>query len=366
MNPARRRLLCWLASAPLLNKSMLSAASPTRQRWLVSPVLQDAQVFSGRVAWGFSGGGELKTSKAPLRGHAVLFDPTHPWLALVMGRRPSNHAYQFDVRSGEVVARFSAEDDRHFFGHGIYLPDGRHLLTTENDLVTGQGRIVVRDSRSFKVLQEYSSYGVGPHELLLFADGKTLAVANGGFLSGAESGGRPAASDDMKSSLVYLDVCNGARLGDYRMPVPRLSLRHLAMAPNGTLAIAMQHDDTAKTVAPIISFHSGETQLVVPKVPAQMSAQFAGYTASIACEPMSGLFAATHPKGGGVSLWRDREFAGWVPLPGAAGIVPVEDGFVVSTELGGLHRIARNGFVTPLAHFPGFKWDNHLYLSNFL
>ena len=75
----------------------------------------------------------------------------------------------------------SAATGRHFYGHGCLSADKSVLFTTENDYDAVKGVIGIRDAKDFQSVGEYSSYGIGPHDIHLMPDGKTLVVANGGI-----------------------------------------------------------------------------------------------------------------------------------------------------------------------------------------
>jgi hypothetical protein len=87
-----------------------------------------------------------------------------------------------DVDQGVVLRRIDAAPGRHFYGHGSFTPDGRHLLSSENDYRKGLGVVGVRDATDdYRLVGELPAHGVGPHEVVLMRDGRTLAVANGGI-----------------------------------------------------------------------------------------------------------------------------------------------------------------------------------------
>ncbi|ANY60835.1 hypothetical protein MA05_00350 [Comamonas aquatica] len=70
-----------------------------------------------------------------------------------------------------------------------------------------------------------------PHQLLLDRDG-SLVVANGGIPTQPETGRRKLRLDHMDSSIVRLRPQDrGALAGQWQLPDPRLSLRHLAWGP---------------------------------------------------------------------------------------------------------------------------------------
>ena len=104
------------------------------------------------------------------RAHGATRHPYKPW-ALIFSRRPGTEINIFHLDSGERIARIEAAQDRHFYGHGVFSPDGGLLYTTENAIAPGEGRIGIYDvNRDFTRIGEFASGGIGPHEIRLSAD----------------------------------------------------------------------------------------------------------------------------------------------------------------------------------------------------
>ncbi len=80
----------------------------------------------------------------PQRAHHVDLHPTQPWLAAV-ARRPGRYIDLVDYNSGALIQRVEPDAGRHFYGHAIFSADGRYLISGENNVADGQGRITVRD-----------------------------------------------------------------------------------------------------------------------------------------------------------------------------------------------------------------------------
>ena len=92
---------------------------------------------------------------------------------------------------------------RHFFGHGVFSPDGALLYATENDFENAAGMIGIYDARAnFERIGEFPTHGVGPHELLLLDDGRTIAIANGGIETHPDFGRAKLNIPTMKPSFV--------------------------------------------------------------------------------------------------------------------------------------------------------------------
>jgi uncharacterized protein len=245
--------------------------------------------------------------EVPTRAHGVIVEPEGTLLAVA--RRPGDWLLRWRPRGR---ARWAWSDPaRHFNGH--VRRRGGLLYTTETDLETGQGRVVVRDAGTFEAHAVWRSFGVDPHDLLFGADG-SLWVANGGIETQPETGRAKLRLEQMDSSLVRLDP-SGRLLGQWRLDDPRLSLRHLAER-EGMLGIALQaeHDDAARRAqAPVLALLDGK------RLRAAMSPPVAGYGGDIAAT--SAGFAVSVPREGGIALFDRR--GGWlerVPLDQACAL----------------------------------------------
>ncbi len=128
------------------------------------------------------------------RGHDIALDRASGQ-AVVFARRPGSFALAFDIQDRREPVLFTTPANRHFYGHGVFSRDGRLLYATEHDNETRAGLIGIYDATGgYKRIGEVPTYGIGPHEVILLADGKTLAVANGGIETHVESGSRGARS----------------------------------------------------------------------------------------------------------------------------------------------------------------------------
>src|SRR5207237_5891958 len=102
--------------------------------------------------------------------------------AVVVARRPGTFAVVCDPKGQTAPVTIASVEGRHFFGHGVFAPDGKLLYATENDFERGQGVIGIYDvAGGYERIGEFPTYGVGPHEMILLPDGKTFAIANGGI-----------------------------------------------------------------------------------------------------------------------------------------------------------------------------------------
>ncbi len=345
----RRHLLYALASAPLL-ASAAGRLAP-KPGTLLAAWEQGGDYFAGDALHPERG------IRLPARGHGLLVDRRRPGTAIVMARRPGDWLLRIDWQRGRLLQQVDASLDRYFFGHGCFSADGHSLFTSECDVATSQGVIARRDPRTLKVLAEFPSGGIGPHEILMLADG-SLLVANGGIATLPETGRRKLNLDTMQPSLVRLDAGSGKVLAEYTLDDSKLSIRHLAQSADGTVGVALQDESGPTPAKPLLALlRDGQLQLA-PTSPA-LAVRMAGYAASVAA--LGDYFAISCPKGGVVAIWRSTgEWVGQYELAGAAGLVAVDGHWQASSEAGVLARLAPAATLMEQHVARGIRWDNHL------
>ncbi len=311
-------------------------------------------------------GGTPKGVPLPARAHQLLALPRTAQAAgpsgrestglqaLVLARRPGEYLLRMDVLRGRALQWHRMEEDRYLGGHAVLSACGARFYTTETDGDTGQGLIVERDLHSLAKLREFPSGGIGPHALLLEPTG-TLLVANRGILNLPETGRRKLNTGTMDSKLTRLDPCTGQVLQQYRLGDPWLSLRHLAAAPDGRIAVALQaeHPDSrARATAPALALlHSDTLQAVAWPADTGAPAGWDGYAGDV-CHAQN-RFWISATQAGWLASWPDNAGA-WAtqPLPGAGALA-----------VNGAQWLAA-GTHTALWHTAGPQPARHLVLNN--
>ncbi|HMQ58557.1 MAG TPA: DUF1513 domain-containing protein, partial [Rhizobiaceae bacterium] len=151
----------------------------------------------------------LRDVALPDRGHDVAADRTGRWI-VAFARRPGRFAVAVDRTGDSAPIAFATPPDRHFFGHGVFSPDGALLYATENDFDAAAGVIGIYDATAgFVRIGEFPTFGMDPHELLLLGDGRTLAIANGGIETHPDYGRAKLNLSTMQPCVVFIDRENG-------------------------------------------------------------------------------------------------------------------------------------------------------------
>lgn len=343
---------------------LVAASTAPRMGWAAagSPDFLSAARFpdGGFRLVGLTAGGDiLFTLPMPDRGHAAAAHPTLA-RAVAFARRPGDFALVIDCVEGRELARLTAPEGRHFYGHGVFSTDGNRLYTTENNYENAEGMVGVWEARTFARLGEFPSGGVGPHDMVLMPDGRTLAVANGGIETHPDAGRAKLNIPMMEPNLAYLNL-DGDLMETVTLDwdLHKNSIRHLAVAPDGQVAFAMQWQG-GDDIVPLLGLHGrgSDARLLRPEDTAL--ARMNGYAGSVAYSGDGGTVAITSPRGGLVQLY-DRASGALIAAPAQAdvcGLGTLAGGFLFTTGEGVVGRLV-DGQPQELARHD-CQWDNHL------
>lgn len=289
-------------------------------------------------------------------------------VALVVARRPGEYLARLDTRNGRLLHLHPMEPDRYLGGHAVQSPDGKFIFTTESDGDTGQGLIAQRHAGSLETIREFPSGGIGPHALM-WEPGGHLIVANGGILTLPETGRRKRNLPQMASNLTRLDSTSGRIGAQFALNDPYLSLRHLALAPDGTLAVALQaeHSDPAlRQAAPALALLGSDGLHTVPW-PLEGAAPdgWQGYAGDVCWAGGTFWVSATHA--GQVMGWSTTgEWRGMLPLAGAGALMPAgnsAEGFIAGGSREALAAPTGTSTTGSASHHKRYTlargWDNH-------
>jgi hypothetical protein len=303
-------------------------------------------------------GGLAFSLRLPGRGHAAAAHPTAPE-AVAFARRPGSFALVIDCAAGRTVAGLTPPAGQQFNGHGAFVADGDILATSEVVAETSEGRIGLWDRRrGYRRVGNIPSGGIGPHEILALSDGSALVVANGGLRT--DPGDRRVLNaQDFRSNLSIIEL--DGRVRHMTEPPAELrapSLRHLALASDGTVAVAAQWQGDPAEGPPVLAlWHAADGLAFVTDPGADLA--MAGYAGSVAWDESSQHVAITSPRGGvarihdrdgGVEVLARTDICGAAARPGG--------GFVFSDGAGRLWQ-AKGQALQALASSPR-SWDNHM------
>ncbi len=129
------------------------------------------------------------------------------------------------------------------------------LYISENDIAGARGVIGIYDvAREYRKIGEHSSYGTGPHEIMLLADGKTIAVGNGGLDTVPDAGRVDLNIETMQPSLAFVDAGTGALIAKHAMTgdLKSLSIRHVTQDAKGVVWFGGQWEGSPSETPQIV------------------------------------------------------------------------------------------------------------------
>lgn len=364
----RRRQLLGLLTGGLAGPLLpLRLRAETGRRLYLSARAEEAGGY--RVSGFDADGRPAFDLPLPARGHSFSVSPDGR-VAVHFARRPGVFAQAIDLQRGIVLHDLATPDNRHFYGHGAFGPDGRLLYATENDFTAGRGVIGVYDATNgFRRVGEIPSHGIGPHEVRLLSDGTTLAVANGGILTRPDLPRVKLNLPTMSPSLAYVDRRDGRLLKEVRLAheFHQLSIRHLAADRDDTIAIAMQYEGPTGDRVPLVATCPRDGHVRLFDDQSDVLRAMNHYCASVAFDREWRVLAVSAPRGNLVTFWDGATGAhlSSVAVPDGSGVAPARCAgrFLVSSGQGGVATVeARTGTATPLrsAFLSAGQWDNHL------
>ena len=344
----------------------LAALLPQRAAALASAEL----VFTSAVQQARGGFGAVVLTETgriihavdlPVRGHDVAWSPV-TGRAVVFARQPGMFAVVFDPTGRAAPVTLHSAEGRHFFGHGVFSPDGRLLYATENDFENTRGVVGIFDvAGGYVRIGEFDTYGVGPHELILLPDGKTFAIANGGIETHPDYGRAELNLETMDPSLSLVDSTTGHLVGQLRLSseLHQLSIRHMVVDAQNRIWFGCQYRGAAQDSPQLVGYATLDGDIRLVELPPEALGGLRNYVGGLAISGDGRTILASSPVGGTVlTIDGDTGRAGRLyDLRRTCGAAPDAEGFVITSGLGQMTGIAGSG--VPGQQFD-FQFDEHL------
>lgn len=298
-------------------------------------------------------GSILFTEALPARGHDTVISPDGQ-TAITFARRPGRFALVIDLAQQTPAHAFEAAPGRHFYGHGFFSPDGALLYATQNDFEGERGLLGIYDvAAGYARIGEMETYGLGPHEALLLADQRTIAVANGGILTHPDFPRQKLNLASMAPSLAYLDAMTGDLLEQVTLPATmhQLSIRHMDQAGDGAIWFGGQYEGARTDEISLIGRHQRGQEIERINLPGTAMRDLNQYVGSVKTSVDGGRIAVTSPRGDRALILdsQSRSLLQTIALSDVCGVAPTVESFALSTGGGLVHNTQ-----SPL------QWDNHL------
>lgn len=363
----RRQLLLGAASGILAARLPAHASAP-EQRALYAAARRGADGLYSAALF-TEDGRDVVSVPMPGRGHDITVSPVDR-TCVVFARRPGNFAIAFSADGRHEPIAFTTPADRHFYGHGVFSRDGRLLYATENDFEAARGVIGMYDvGAGYRRVGEFSSGGIGPHDLAVLDDGKVMVIANGGLIEHPDIGrGRRILNPDaIETTIAYVDLRTGDLIERHEIEATgALSLRHLDVARDGTIIIGAQVATGPVGSEALVYRHRRQSPLKSIALPVAARQGLSGYVSSIACDRAGELVAVTSSKGAR-ALVLDIASGRVVhtrALEDVSGIAPAPrpSEFLMTAGTGHIEHVdAREAARATDAATP-WMWDNHAVL----
>jgi DNA-binding beta-propeller fold protein YncE len=215
--------------------------------------------------------GSIRQTLLPVAAHDVEVAPDRS-IGVLCSMDGEQHS-AFDPETLELAAIGpSLGDGWHGGGHAVYLDGGKTVILSERapstpyqgKLEKHYGRLTVRDPKTLKITETYSTHGIDPHDIRLTADGKHIVAANYGSTISAKTGKFTIPRSVVQASITVVEVSSG-KLVDKRITGKgEIELRHLAVGRlDRIFAIQARygsdHDDARQRSGDNIAYESDIT-----------------------------------------------------------------------------------------------------------
>jgi len=235
----------------------------------------------------------------PDRGHDIAVS-REAGRGVVFARQPGTFAVVFDPAGRAAPVTLTTMEGRHFYGHGVFSPGGRLLYATESDFEAARGVVGIYDATDgYRRIGEFSTYGTGPHEMLLMPDGVTLVVANGGIETHPDFGRAELNIETMDPSLVFIDRRDGALAGQLRLDagLHQLSIRHMAIDGRGRVWFGCQYKGASGDNPQLVGYATMDGEIGLIELPPGTLADLRNYVGSVAASADGAMVAVSSPEG---------------------------------------------------------------------
>ena len=298
-------------------------------------------------------GAIIARTPLPARSHGMAFSSASGHL-VAFARRPGAFALVIDRSGTAAPVTIAAAEDRHFFGHGCFSPDGAILYASENDFTANRGVVGLYDARDgYRRIGEYPTYGIGTHDLSVSDDGRMLIAANGGIETHPDFGRTKLNLDHMEPSLALIDAASGARIERHGLPetLRRLSTRHIALDGRGRIWFACQYEGPRNDLPPLVGHFGKGEDLTFLTLPEETTIGLANYVGAIAVNRRDGLVGLTSPNGNAAVTLdaKTGRVVSEMTVREAAGVAPAASGIAVSSYDGFFEAIRSD-----------VAWDQHI------
>jgi len=363
----RRETLAGLAAAITMPAFAAKSTAAASFRDLYAAARKDD---SGRCSFALFSpdSGDVTAVELPARGHGVAVSRDASQ-CVIFARRPGRFAVAVRPDASREPVWFRTRDDRHFYGHGVFSPDGWLLLSTENDYEGAKGVIGVRDAGDgYRQIGEFPSHGIGPHDMAFLSDRRTLVIANGAMQTHPSSGRAILNLATMRPSLAYVDSATGELLEEHVLShdLHQLSIRHLSVTADDTVVFGCEHQGPLSERPPLVGFHrrGRKVELVTPPERTQIAME--NYIGSVTTDRSGQVAALSSPRGCIVTYWdiAAKRYLGETQVADVCGLAQGQGSrmFLLTSGSGRIETLRAADAASVIRANPAlaaYQWDNH-------
>lgn len=274
-----------------------------------------------------------------------------------VARRSDRWALAVDLATPERAVTIHPAEGHSFSGHVAPSPDGAFAAFVEIRNRDAVGFLSLRESATWREVARLESGGIGPH-MALFVDDRHIAVANGGYYDVGEAKSPDGA---IQASLAVIDRVSGkpaARVEAGR-DYAEYSLRHIAVAPEGIVAVLQRIASSKQETPPAAIWRAGVLEPLAGPKP--VDDPLRGYCSDVA---IAGEFIVTTSfTAGTVGAWRraDRSFQGAFAHPMVGALAIDERGVCYAASQDGtlIGVTCQPNPVATWKRAASVQWDNH-------
>jgi hypothetical protein len=174
----------------------------------------------------------------------------------------------------------------------------------------------------------------------------------------------------MRASLSYIDSRNGKLVSEHFLSDHKASIRHIDVASDGTVALALQVQREAmdnNNLVPLAAIHKQGAPISILNAPEALMVKLNDYMGSVIIHNKTRLAAFASPKGDLAMFWNldDLSLQGYHVFHDVCGLTVSQDNkyFVLSSSTGKIRQInARTLKIDKQKslNFPDTSWDNHM------
>ena len=311
------------------------------------------------------------------RGHGMAYFKPADRLVF-FARRPGVFWHQYHRPNSDLLFSYQAPAHRHVYGHGVFDQHGLGLFCPENDFAAAKGKIAYYGFEANGPLkrQEWDSGAIGPHEIAMMPAGGTgenhLVIAHGGVHTHPQTGRKKHNLATMQPELTFWSCVTKQPTHRLKLApeLAQLSIRHLAIRPDGLIVMVMQYYGPQDDLVPLIGlYHLHWPEIRLLKAPFPEDVAMKNYCGSVVFSANGDYFAVSCPRGGRLQIWEvvqaEARLVRSFPIADVCGLAQdaTGHGFYASTGYGRFFKLsASHNKVDPLEGLSqtGLRYDNHM------